>query len=105
MKKQDKELNLKVGQKLYQVAYWSGRAGSKRRLEYARIKKINPKTVDTGYMYGTRIKKSTIGTDWFLSKKEAIEDTIKLTEAKALEYKNYMKQVASLKKMLKRVKE
>lgn len=104
---------MKKGQKLYQVVYWNGRFRQTRKMEYRTIWKIHLKTVKL-YAYDGLLKKSKIGDEWFLTKEEAIKNTLRMSE-EALEYdmiysvsgsdkKAMIKEIKSLKNWLAQIK-
>ena len=101
-------MELKKGQKLYQIVFWNG---NKRKLEYILIKKINPKTVRIAWYDNWLLKKDKIGIEWFLTKEEAIKNTIKLHQEgikinhskEGFREDAYKKSIKSLKNWLNRL--
>ena len=103
------KMELKKGQRLYQIVYWDM---SGRKLEDLVIKKVNPKTVKLAWYDSYYLKKDKIGKEWFLSKEEAIANTIKLHkqiikdnhEKNAFQERKIKMQIKSLESWLKTLK-
>lgn len=101
-------MELKKGQKLYQIVYWDI---SGRKLEHLVIKKVNPKTVTIAWYDNYRLHKDKIGKEWFVSKQDAIRNTLRLYDEsmkknlgkKGYREKEIIKQINSLKSWLRRL--
>ena len=106
-------MELKKGMKLYKLAYHNLDFGrSDREMNHIVINKVNPKTIKASWYEKRFIRISRIGKDWFLTKQEAVENTLDLhlkefdknKSKKGFLKDEYIKEIKSLKVWLKRLK-
>lgn len=100
----EKQTNVKIGDYLHQVVYWTSFRKSERDIRKVKVKKINPKSYSLVY-WNWKINKSEIGKGWFTTQKEALEYALKnhkgeLEVAKD-NVKTFQKECNYLKKKIK----
>ena len=95
-------LDLKIGDRLYIVHYWSNSfLKSKREIESKKIKKINKKTVQLSWYDDYKVRIDRINQDrWFTSEIKALENALRLHKDVPQKSKEILKEINTLKRMI-----
>lgn len=95
-------LDLKIGDRLYIVHYWSNSfLKTKREIESKKIKKINRKSVQLSWYDDYKVRIDTINKDrWFTSEIKALENALRLHNKVQKKSKEILKEIRTLKRMI-----